>query len=108
MTKDFLTKAQAESFFEMLQAKDMEIVHMALDMILNADVYLPYRYNDQGPHRLKAALEAVTPDIKGNGREWIDNKWINVPYTAKSKELQKRLNRVRAKQTLPWDWRLIE
>ncbi len=100
---DFLTKDEAESFFSMLQATDLSIVHMALDMILNSDLYLPYRYNDQGEHRLKAGLEAVTPDIKPYSSWGKPAKLIK-----HSDYMKKRLNRVRAKQTLPWDWRLIE
>lgn len=103
MIREYLTFDEAENFFTMLKSLDLDIVHLALDMILNSHLYLPYRYNDQGEHRLKAALEATTPDIK----PYV--KWNDANRVFKhSDALKKRLNQVRAKQTLPWSWRLIE
>ena len=107
---DFLTKEQADLFFSMLKAKETDVVHFALDMILNSDVYLPYRYNSQGEKRLKEELEMTTPDIRHIQRVWSreTGKLEGIPTEEFSKCLQKRLNRVRMKHTIPWDWRLIE
>jgi hypothetical protein len=107
--KEYLTKEEAERFFQMIQSKDMEVVHLALDMILaDNNIYLPYRYNDQGAHRLKEALDNAACDIRIVERTWLAHRPEYVPVERRSKALQKRLNHVRAKQTLAWDWRLIE
>lgn len=86
INKEFFTEAEAQSFFNMVSSKDINLVNFALDMMITTELFLPYRYNERG-----GKLPEILKGIK------TDCPWYTT--MTRSEQLQKKINCVRAKHT---------
>lgn len=98
MERTYLTEEEGNSFLRMIESGDLKLINFALDLVLDTDMYLPFKYNEVGSdRRLARALKSIPSDIQA---------WILVTSNAqtssmpRTEELQKKINKVRSKHTM--------
>lgn len=97
-----MTEEEAQGFFKMIQSSNLEAVNLAFDMLIDSGLMLPYRYNEVGGGTLRSALSKVPYDTY----TWKGNLYKKVPW--RSDALQRKINLIRERHTLPWDWRQVK
>lgn len=96
--KEYFDEIETKCLINMIKSTNMDIVHFALDLIIESDRYLPYRYNEPvviGLIKiLPEVLKSIALDHPMSGGQWTHGK-----FSGRGKILQKKINKVRAKHT---------